>query len=94
MKQRTLSLGPDARKLRDMADEIRPITMAEAAAMPGILGAVMTCNLREFGFYARGEKAPDGSVRKVFYELKENFPALVTGEMVANLNTATARRAS
>jgi hypothetical protein len=60
-----------AKKIKAMADKVVKITMEQAMAMPGILGKVMPCQLRELGYYARGEKLEDGSVLKVFYTLEE-----------------------
>lgn len=57
-------------KIKAMADKVVQMTMAEATAKPGILGMVMSCSLREKGYYDRGEKQADGSVLKVYYELK------------------------
>jgi hypothetical protein len=57
-------------KIRAMADKVVSLTMAEATAKPGLLGMVMSCAFRENGYYDRGEKQANGSVLKVYYELK------------------------
>jgi hypothetical protein len=53
-------------KIKAEADEVRSLTMEEAAAQPGMWGKILPCMFREVGY----ETATING-KKVFFELKE-----------------------